>query len=136
MGILCLIFSFMPGKLLDYSSRSFQWRPYELKISRETPFGSLILNEGPANNFFLNGNHQFSYPDPRAAEEKAHLPLLFHKAPKKTLFLIGGGLSGILMEILKHPSIEGIDYVELDKVWIEAAGRFLPGLAVLLKIQN
>ena len=133
MGILCVIFSFMPGKLWDYSSRSFQWRPYELKISRETPFGSLLLNERAGQfNFFINGNHQFSYPDPRAAEEKTHLPLLFHKAPKN-VFLIGGGLSGILREILKHPSIEGIDYVELDKVWIEAAGRFLPGLAALLK---
>lgn len=133
MGILCLVFSFMPGKLLDYSSRSLQWRPYELKISRETPFGSLILNERAGQfNFFINGNHQFSYPDPKAAEEKTHLPLLFHEAPKN-VFLIGGGPSGILREILKHPSIEGIDYVELDKVWIEAAGRFLPGLAALLK---
>jgi spermidine synthase len=133
LGILCLTFSFTPGKHLDYSSRSFQWRPYALKISRETPFGSLVLNERAGQfNFFINGNHQFSYPDPRAAEEKTHLPLLFHEAPKK-VFLIGGGPSGILREILKHPSIEGIDYVELDKVWVEAAGRFLPGLAALLK---
>jgi spermidine synthase len=132
IGTLCLVFSIFPGKDLDLISRSFQWRPYLLKAVRETPFGSLLLHERAGQfNFFLNGSHQFSVPDPRAAEEKTHLPLLFHPAPGK-VFLIGGGPSGMLREILKHPSLKSVEYVEMDRVWIESAGQFRPELPGLL----
>ena len=50
--------------------------------------------------------------------------LLSHPAPRKIL-LIGGGVSGVISEILKHP-IESIDYLEPDKKLIEAVLKHIP----------
>ncbi|MFH0789523.1 MAG: hypothetical protein V2B13_18180 [Pseudomonadota bacterium] len=120
------------GNFLDQKSRSIQWRPFSLLKVQETPFGSLALAERAGQfNFFVNGIFQFSSPDPRRAEEKTHLPLLIHPQPG-TIFLIGGGLSGTLREILKHPMIQRVDYVELDPDWVTGVCQFLPELRTLI----
>ncbi len=120
------------GKTLDQKSRSIQWQPFSLLKVQETPFGSLALAERAGQfNFFVNGIFQFSSPDPSRAEEKIHLPLLIHPQPG-TIFLIGGGLSGTLREILKHPMIQRVDYVELDPDWVTGVCQFLPDLRTLI----
>ncbi|MBA4394859.1 MAG: hypothetical protein C0407_15010, partial [Desulfobacca sp.] len=129
---LFIFLAFGPGKILDQKSREIQWRPFSLKMVQETPFGNLTLAERTGQfDFFLNGIFQFSSPDPRRAEEKTHLPLLIHPQPR-TIFLIGGGLSGTLREILKHPMIQKVDYVELDPDWVKGVCRFLPELRPLI----
>ena len=40
--------------------------------------------------------------------------------------MIGGGLSGSLREVQKHPSVSKVDFVELDRGWFETVGRVLP----------
>ena len=114
------------GDDLDRWSRGRQWRPYQLRLTRETPLGSLALVEKAGQyDFFMNGVYQFSHPDPRRAEEKTHLPLLLHPQPQRVL-MIGGGVSGSLREVQKHPSISKVDFVELDRGWFETVGRVLP----------
>ena len=114
------------GDEFDRFSRGIQWRPYQLRLVRETPLGSLALVEKAGQyDFFMNGLYQFSHPDPRRAEEKTHLPLLLHPQPRSVL-MIGGGLSGSLREVQKHPSISKVDFVELDRGWFETVGRVLP----------
>ena len=114
------------GDEIDRFSREIQWRPYRLRLVRETPLGSLALVEKAGQyDFFMNGVYQFSHPDPRRAEEKTHLPLLLHPQPRSVL-MIGGGLSGSLREVQKHSSISKVDFVELDRGWFETVGRVLP----------
>ncbi|HSO72982.1 MAG TPA: hypothetical protein VLR91_10125, partial [Thermodesulfobacteriota bacterium] len=116
------------GEEFDRFSRGIQWRPYQLRLARETPLGSLALVEkGGQYDFFMNGIYQFSHPDPRRAEEKTHLPLLLHPQPRSVL-MIGGGVSGSLREVHEHPSISKVDFVELDRGWFETVGGVLPEL--------
>jgi spermidine synthase len=130
---LFILLALGTGKILDQKSREIQWQPFSLKKVQETPFGNLALAERTGQfDFFLNGIFQFSSPDPRRAEEKTHLPLLIHPEPR-TIFLIGGGLSGSLREILKHPMIQSVDYVELDPDWVKSVCQILPELRSLIK---
>jgi spermidine synthase len=46
-------------------------------------------------------------------EMMAHLPLFQHLSPKRVL-IIGGGDGYILREVLKHPSVQMVDHVDLD----------------------
>ncbi|GFP40288.1 spermine/spermidine synthase domain-containing protein, partial [Candidatus Hakubella thermalkaliphila] len=63
----------------------------------------------------------FTAPDPDIAfiEEVTHFPLLYHPSPQRVL-LIGGGVGGVLNEILKHP-VTKVVYVELDPIIIQVA---------------
>jgi len=133
LALIFIVLALGVGQKLDQRSRAFQWQPFALKMIRETPFGNLALAEkGGQVVAFLNGIFQFSYPDPRKAEEKTHLPLLSHPQPR-TILLIGGGLSGTLGEILKHPMIEKVEYVELDPDWVNGLDRFLPEVKTLIE---
>ena len=66
-----------------------------------------------------------SAPDENAAEEAVHYALLEHPAPRQ-LLLIGGGVNGSIAQALKHPTVERIDYVELDPALIDMARQFFP----------
>jgi spermidine synthase len=59
-----------------------------------------------------------------AAEEFAHLAALQHAAPKSVLVL-GGGAGGLVAELLRHRP-ERIDYVELDRSFLELVVPRLP----------
>jgi spermidine synthase len=51
--------------------------------------------------------------------------LLEHPAPRR-LLLIGGGVNGSISQALKHPTVERVDYVELDPALIDMARQFFP----------
>ncbi len=112
------------GRLADLSRR-WQWGP-NVVAAVDTPFHNLALvrEEGLAT-VFANGLWLFSAPDPRSAELAVHPALLQHPAPR-TVLLIGGGVAGLVREILAHPSVERIDYVEPDPKLIRLARRHLP----------
>jgi len=63
---------------------------------------------------YLNGAIQFSSKDEyRYHEALVHVPMMQHQNPKSVL-LLGGGEGLAAREILKYPSIEKIDLVDLD----------------------
>jgi spermidine synthase len=110
---------------LEQTSLVRLWRGMQVLTSRESYFGNLtvIQNEG-SRTLFVNGLPMFTVPDVAAAEETVHYALLQHPAPRR-LLLIGGGLNGSITEALQHPSLEHVDYVELDpQVFRIAAGYF------------
>jgi spermidine synthase len=114
----------------EMMSRGWGWRGYRLMASEDTPYGNLTaVSAGGQISFYENGLRMFTYPDLRAAEESAQFALLEHPEPKRVL-LIGGGISGSLAEVLKHPSVSRVDYVELDPKVIEMGRRMLPAAAV------
>ena len=72
-----------------------------------------VVKKNGQVSVFTNGLWSFSEPDRFSAEQGAHLALLQHPNPK-TILLLGGGIAGLLEEVLKQPGIRHIDYVEPD----------------------
>ena len=124
-GFIFFIFSGTIDCLRSYSLKK-QWAAHEVLASENSVYGNIVVTRRQnLYSIFINGLYDFSVPDPLTSERNAHFPLLQHPAPSDVL-LIGGGSSEILAEVLKHPGVERVDYVELDPLVIELARTFLP----------
>jgi spermidine synthase len=111
---------------LEESSQRRLWRGFHLLVSRDSIYGKLAVTEtGDIRSIYDNGMVLASAPDESAAEEAVHYALLEHPAPRHVL-LIGGGVNGSIAQALKHPTIERIDYVELDAALVSIARQFFP----------
>ena len=131
---------------LDASSRARLWHGFKVAGTRETIYGSLTVTEtggnqksasasgasgggairsGTIRSIWENGAILANAPDPASAEEAVHYALLEHPAPRR-VFLIGGGVNGGVAEVLKHPTLERLDYVELDPALIAMAREYFP----------
>ncbi|MCQ9208474.1 MAG: fused MFS/spermidine synthase, partial [Omnitrophica bacterium] len=125
--MIMFIFSIFSGQVdrLRQYSLNLQWRNFKLLTSQNSVYGNIaVTKKENLFSIFNNGLYSFTVPDKFTSEKKAHFPLLEHPEPKKVL-LIGGGSSGQLREVLKHP-VEAVDYVELDPLVIELARKYLP----------
>ena len=104
-----------------YRSRS----EYQLlEIADTYEFGRIFLLDGKV---MLTEHDEFIYH-----EMLAHVPLNTHPDPKKVL-VIGGGDGGTVREVLKHPGVEEITLVEIDREVVQAALLHLPGISEGLK---
>ncbi|MGD1081172.1 MAG: fused MFS/spermidine synthase [Candidatus Sulfotelmatobacter sp.] len=122
-AILLLIYA---APSLDRSAQQRLWRGFRLVGSRNSIYGNLaVIQTGNIRSIYDNGVILASAPDENAAEEVVHYALLEHPAPRH-LLLIGGGVNGSIAQALKHPSVERIDYVELDPALIDMARQFFP----------
>jgi len=138
---LSITFYFMIIILLDYiliSGKAVQiddflikkrWETYHNQLEMTTSLDSLYQNivvaiKEEQYSLFSNGQYILSFPDPYQSAVFAHLTLSQHPHPCKVL-LVGGGIAGIIQEILKYPIIL-LHHVELDPKLIEASLPFLP----------
>lgn len=81
--------------------------------SRDSRYQNIVLSESQDQyGVFVNGSYYDVYPNEYQAAIKAHFFLSQHPDPRKVL-LIGGGITGLLKEILKHP-VDSLDYIEFD----------------------
>jgi spermidine synthase len=111
---------------LDKTSRQWQWSGFHLLDSQETIFGHIVVVAKENQlSFFESGLWNFTVPDQLSAEEAVHYALLQHPEPQRVL-LIGGGISGSLAQLLQHPSVRQVEYVELDPKLIELGVVHLP----------
>ncbi len=102
------------------------WNGQHLLDTRDSIYGNLAVTEnGGLHSVYENGSIVANAPDLNAAEEAAHFALLEHAAPRRVL-LLGEGFNGSLAEALKHPTVERVDYVELDPALIAMTRRLLP----------
>lgn len=62
----------------------------------------------------------------------SHVPLCAHPDPKKVL-VIGGGDGGTIREIVRHPSVEQADLVEIDKMVVDKSKEYFPQIACELE---
>ena len=109
---------------LDRSAQAHLWRGFRLVGSRDSIYGNLaVIETGNIRSIYDNGVILASAPDENAAEEAVHYALLEHPAPRQIL-LIGGGVNGSIAQALKHPTVERIDYAELDPALIDLARQF------------
>ncbi len=116
---------------LDRSAQTRLWRGFRVVGSRDSIYGNLTVIEtgnpesGNIRSLYDNGVILANAPDENAAEEAVHYALLEHPAPRRIL-LIGGGVNGSIAQALKHPTVERVDYVELDPALIDMARQFFP----------
>ncbi|PKM82647.1 MAG: spermidine synthase [Firmicutes bacterium HGW-Firmicutes-14] len=65
----------------------------------------------------------------------SHPAMITHPNPKKVL-VIGGGDGGTIREVIKHPSVEQADLVEIDEKVIWACREYLPEISCALNEQR
>ena len=115
----------------DAEARGRLWRGFNVVGEHESIYGSLTVTETggeggrPVRSIYENGAIVANAPDPAAAEEGVHYALLEHPVPRRVL-LIGGGVNGGVAEALKYPTVEQLDYVELDPTLIAMTRKFFP----------
>lgn len=118
-------FWWVPG-MLERATLGWSWRGFQIVAVRNSPYGQLVVAEaGGARSLFESGVRLFGVGEPEQAEDAVHYSLLQHPAPRRVL-LLGGGLGGAVIEILKHPSVEHVDYVELDPELLRIARWYFP----------
>ncbi|MGP8260443.1 MAG: hypothetical protein ACLQM6_10890 [Acidobacteriaceae bacterium] len=111
---------------LDRSSQARLWRGFRLVGSLDSIYGNLtVTGTGDLRSIYQNGVILANAPDQNAAEEAVDYALLESPAPRRVL-MIGGGVNGSIAEALKHPTVQRIDYVELDPALIVMARQFFP----------
>jgi spermidine synthase len=112
------------GRLHELSL-GWLWQDLDVVYTEDSIYGNIaFIEEEEQKSLYQNGLLMFSHPDRFAAEEAVHFALLEHAAPVRAL-LIGGGVSGSLNEVLKHP-VESVEYLEIDPLVIRMAKRFFP----------
>jgi spermidine synthase len=94
--------------------------PYQrIEIYETESFGTLMTLDGLV---MVTDRDNFVYH-----EMMSHPALFTHPDPKRVL-IIGGGDCGTLHEVLKHPSVELAEQVELDERVTRVAEKFFPEL--------
>ncbi|SDF32787.1 polyamine aminopropyltransferase [Sporolituus thermophilus] len=80
----------------------------------------------------LDGVFQTSIFDEFVYHEMiAHVPLFTHPNPKNVL-VIGGGDGGTIREVVKHPSVERAEMVEIDGLVVDVCKKYLPEISEAL----
>jgi spermidine synthase len=139
VGLLAIVLLIFVAPSLDRSAQARLWQGFRVLGSRDSIYGNLVVIEtgnetgnetghretGNIRSIYDNGVILASAPDENAAEEAVHYALLEHPAPRQ-LLMIGGGVNGSIAQALKHPTVERIDYVELDPALIGMARQFFP----------
>lgn len=111
---------------IHQASISRQWQPLNVVHYQNSHYGNLVVTkEQDQYTFFSNGLPLITTPVPDIGyvEDFAHLPMLAHPEPKDILVL-SGGAGGVINEILKHPSVEKVDYAEIDPLLFELLRKF------------
>ncbi len=119
------ILSFFVGNRF---ARNYLFPGQQLIESRDTPYGNLsVTRTGQQTNVFENNTLLFSTDNQQSSEESIHFALVQHDFPKNVL-LISGGITGLTTEILKYPSIDTIDYIEIDPLIFDIGKRYTHSL--------
>ncbi|UCD05550.1 MAG: hypothetical protein JSV98_10650, partial [candidate division WOR-3 bacterium] len=121
--LLVVVFPWV-GSIETYF-RKVQMGDVDLVGLQESRYGVIaVTRSGDQHNFYTNGLYDFSYPDQYSSEEAVHYALLLHPDPEDIL-LVGGGIGHSITEVLKHPSIDNITYVELDPMLFDMGQKYL-----------
>jgi len=117
---------------LNGSAQRRLWSGFHLLASRDSIYGNLtVIETGNIRSIYDNGVILASAPDEAAAEEAVHYALLEHASPRHVL-LVGGGVNGSIAQVLQHPTLQRLDYVELDPALLDVTRQFFPVPSVAL----
>lgn len=106
-------------RTLHTEKSSFQ----EIAVLETIEFGKMLV---------LDGTVQTTIEDEFVYHEMiTHVPLYTHAEPKRIL-VIGGGDGGTIKEILKHPTVESVELVEIDERVVQVSKKYLPEISYAL----
>lgn len=98
--------------------------PYQdLALLDTVQFGRMLVLDGTVQT---TERDEFVYH-----EMLTHVALFTHPEPKRVL-VVGGGDGGAIREILKHPSVEKAELVEIDGAVVETSRKYLPEISCAL----
>ncbi len=100
------------------------WPGHRVLAIRESPYGKIVtLDQAGERLLLYDGVTVMRYPviEKITIEQVAHLPMLSHGNAKKVL-LLGAGLGGIVLELIKYPEIQ-IIVTQLDSLLVEEMKR-------------
>ena len=92
----------------------------ELLIFDSHDWGRVLTLDGVVQ---LTTGDEFCYH-----EMIVHVPVMAHGAAREVL-IIGGGDGGCLREALKHPGVERVTQVEIDRSVIDMCVKYLPSIS-------
>jgi spermidine synthase len=122
LTLLMLLFAFWLSPKIDYGMT--RWNHFSLLGAKDSPYGRITV-EGRAGQFVIFENDSMIFEsESTAAEEFVHLAAIQHQQLNQVL-ICGGGVEGIITEILKH-SPRKVDNVEINRVFPEMAKKHLP----------
>ena len=100
--------------------------------SKSSSYQRIIVTKGKVGySLFLNGNLQFnSFDEYRYHEALVHPPMATFGVNPKRILVLGGGDGLALREILKYPSVEYIQLVDLDPE-MTGVSKHVPALGEL-----
>ena len=120
-----LVFAGQADRLHDYSVKA-QWKNRNVVHYQSSRYGNICILENERQYiFFLDGVPGLITPVPDILyiEQFVRLPLLAHPKPVR-LLVLSGGAGGVIDEALKHPSIEAVEYAELDPLLLDLLRKF------------
>ncbi|MEQ1645116.1 MAG: polyamine aminopropyltransferase, partial [Pyrinomonadaceae bacterium] len=102
--------------------------------AKSSPYQRIVVTKGKTGHaLFLNGNLQFSsFDEYRYHEALVHPAFAAFAGEPKRILVLGGGDGLALREILKYPSVETVDLVDLDPMMTGLSKAF-PALGELNK---
>lgn len=100
-----------------YSGQS-EFQRIDIFDSKE--FGRFLTLDG---YMMLTEKDEFIYH-----EMIVHVPMAVHPLVKRVL-IIGGGDGGAIRELVRYPTVEHIDLVEIDELVVEVCKKYLPQTA-------
>ncbi|POQ98144.1 hypothetical protein AU468_14400 [Alkalispirochaeta sphaeroplastigenens] len=101
------------------------WQGQTIFHYENSPEGNIAITENQGQyTFFTDGTPAFIQPIPdiTLVEPLVHIAMTAHPGPE-TILLAGGGASGVLEELLLHPSVRLITYTELEPRLLELQHR-------------
>ena len=114
--ILALVGTMQLYRVLHETSLEIQWEGQNLVSHRNSIYGNIaVVERGGEFTFFTDGQPIITtpFPDIIRLEEFVHFAMLSHQKPQ-SIAVLTGGVGGKINEILKHPTVKTVDYVELD----------------------
>jgi spermidine synthase len=103
-----------------------QWHGKKVISYENTLYQNIVVARNQDQlTFYTDGTPVMTTPVPDITfvEEFSHISLLSHPNPESILVL-GGGSGGVIHEILKHPSVKAVDYVEIDPQFLITVKKF------------
>ncbi|MCP4755394.1 MAG: hypothetical protein GY866_31405 [Proteobacteria bacterium] len=101
-----------------------RWNHPNLVESRDSPYGRITISGQKGQTIVFENDALTFETESVTPEELVHLAAIHHDHPQDILIL-GGGIEGLLREILKH-SPRKVDYVELNPLLLDLTRKHLP----------
>lgn len=122
----------MPFQYLEYynGTTGLSVGVNKVLFSEQTPYQKVEVFETDTwgNLMTIDGMVMLSEKDEFVYHEMiAHVACFSHPNPRRVL-IIGGGDGGTAREVLKHPSVEHVDMVEIDEAVVRASKLHMPGV--------